>query len=174
MILYAHALHHICIFTIFHAFRCVFYMLETCVLVGLDYAEPMMFLLLHVTCSCIFHAYIPFFYFFMVLLFIGAFRPLSLSLLFFRIVYTWHPSTNPLCPGTLFVPRHLLLLILLLFTFGSVMRRLVKTSWRTSLDVAFIQNAKSLFLNSPILTYPLSLIIGVGNPFVRSQSAVPL
>ena len=49
-------------------------------LVGLDCAEPMMFLLLHVTCSCIFHAYIPFFSFFMVLLFISAFLPLSLSL----------------------------------------------------------------------------------------------
>ena len=53
MILYAHALHHICIFTMFHAFRCVVYKLKPCVLVGLDWAEPMMFLLLHVICSCI-------------------------------------------------------------------------------------------------------------------------
>ena len=30
-------------------------------LVGLDWAEPMMFLFLHVTCSCIFHAYVPLF-----------------------------------------------------------------------------------------------------------------
>ena len=37
----------------FMHFRCVFYMLKWCVLVGLDWAEPMMFLLLHVTCSCI-------------------------------------------------------------------------------------------------------------------------
>ena len=28
-------------------------------LVGLDWAEPMMFLMLHVICSCIFYAYIP-------------------------------------------------------------------------------------------------------------------
>ena len=34
-------------------------MLKACVLVGLDWAKPMMFLLLHVTCSCIFHAYVP-------------------------------------------------------------------------------------------------------------------
>ena len=40
-------------------------MLEPCVLVGLDWAEPMMFLLLHVTCLCIFHAYVPFFSFFL-------------------------------------------------------------------------------------------------------------
>ena len=36
-------------------------MLKSCVLVGLDWAEPMMFILLDVTCSCIFHAYVPFF-----------------------------------------------------------------------------------------------------------------
>ena len=30
-------------------------------LVGLDWAEPMMILFLHVTCSCIFHAYVPLF-----------------------------------------------------------------------------------------------------------------
>ena len=34
--------------------RCVFTLLQTCVLVGLDWAEPMMFLLLHITCWCIF------------------------------------------------------------------------------------------------------------------------
>ena len=43
MMLYAHALHYICIFTMFHAFRFVCYMLEPCVLVGLDWAKPMMF-----------------------------------------------------------------------------------------------------------------------------------
>ena len=72
MILYAHSLHHICIFTMFHVFRCVFYMLKSCmfymlkscVLVGLDWAELMMLILLHVTFSCIFHAYIPFFSYF--------------------------------------------------------------------------------------------------------------
>ena len=46
MMLYAHALHHIYIFTMFHAFSCVFYMLEPCVLVGLDWVEPIMFFLL--------------------------------------------------------------------------------------------------------------------------------
>ena len=40
-------------------FRCVLYMLSRCVLLGLDWAKPMMYLSLHVTCSCIFmHMYI--------------------------------------------------------------------------------------------------------------------
>ena len=53
--LYDHALHSICIFTIFHAFSCVF-VFETCVLVGLDWVEPMMQLFLarhmfmHISC----------------------------------------------------------------------------------------------------------------------------
>ena len=40
---------------------CVLYMLNGCVLLGLDWAEPIMFLKLHVTWSCIFiHAYLLF------------------------------------------------------------------------------------------------------------------
>ena len=38
-------------------------MLISCVLVGLNWAEPMMFLLLHVICSCIFNAYVPLFFY---------------------------------------------------------------------------------------------------------------
>ena len=45
-------------------FRCVLYMLPCCVLVGLDWAEPMMYLNLHVICSCVFmHIYLHFFTF---------------------------------------------------------------------------------------------------------------
>ena len=41
--------------------RCVFTLLQTCVLVGLDWVKPMMQLLLHVTCSCIpMHTYFLF------------------------------------------------------------------------------------------------------------------
>ena len=39
--LYAHALHSHCILTMFHAFRCVFDIVD-CVLVGLDWVLPMM------------------------------------------------------------------------------------------------------------------------------------
>ena len=86
----------------FMHYRCVFTILKSCVLVGLDWAEPMMFLLLHVTCSCIFHAYKPFFLYLIdidlrLLLFC-----LSSSLPFFRLVCSMAPkhkstpSRNPL------------------------------------------------------------------------------
>ena len=140
MILFAHTLHRIWIFTVFHAFRCVFYMLKSCVLIGLDWAKPMMFLLLHVTCLCIFHAYVPFFSFSLILLLIDTLLSLclslslsvSLSLSLSRIVCAWHPSASLLHPETLFVPRHLLLLILLLLMSGSMMIKPVKTFQRTS------------------------------------------
>ena len=37
---------------------------ETCVLVGLDWVEPMMPFSLHITCSCIVHAYVLFHFLF--------------------------------------------------------------------------------------------------------------
>ena len=43
------------------------YMLKNCVLLGLDWVEPMMHLILHVTCSCTFHAFIPFLFYLFVL-----------------------------------------------------------------------------------------------------------
>ena len=46
-------------------------MLETFVLVGLDWAKPMMNFSLHVTCSCIVHAYVPFHYLFWYFFVIG-------------------------------------------------------------------------------------------------------
>ena len=83
------------------------------------------------------------------------------------------PKASLLCPKTLFIPGHLLPLILFLFTFSFIMRRPVKTSRRTFLDVAFIQNARSSSRIFLILTYPLSFTVGVRNPFVISQSVVP-
>ena len=61
-------------------FRCVFTLLQYCVLVGLNWAEPMMYFNLHVTCSCIFHAYVPFISFLLILTVFGTFLRLSLSL----------------------------------------------------------------------------------------------
>ena len=148
-------------------------MLKSCVLVGWDWAKPMMFLLFHVTCSCIFHAYILLFSFFLILSLIGTLLRLSLSLSFFRILYAWHPSAKLLRLETLFVPRHPFLLILPLYMSSAVMRRPVGISRRTFLGVAFIRNAMSSFRIFSILTYPLSSTVGVGNPFVTSRSAVP-
>ena len=90
---------------IFMHFRCVITMLNCCVLVGLDWIEPMMYLSLHVTCSCIFHAYVPLILYILIywcclVLFCSLFLPLSLFLL---LVYSMAPkckstpSENPLC-----------------------------------------------------------------------------
>ena len=62
----------------------------------------------------------------------------SLSLSFFRLVVLLHLNKNLLRSKTLFVPGHLLLLILLPFMFGFV---IIKADWtfrRTFLDEAFI------------------------------------
>ena len=143
------------------------------VLVGLDWAEPMMFLLLHFACSCIFmHTYLTF----SIFLYIDCdwcfsaclSLSLSLSLSFFRLVALWHLNENLLCPGTLFVSGHPLLLILLPLIFGSVMIKPDRAFQRTFLDEAFIWNAKS-FCQTPLtLTYPLSFTVGVGSHCVMS------
>ena len=70
-----------------------------CVLVGLDWAKLMMQFLLHVTCSCIFHAYVL--YFSIYLLYFncfGAFLIVSffpLSILFMLVVFM-----TPKCKST--------------------------------------------------------------------------
>ena len=98
--------------------------------------------ILHVTCSCIFHAYV-FFSFSCsgcdVCVCVCVCMCVSLSLS--RIDCAWHLSVNLLWLGT-FLVLSLLLLILLfhLFTFGSVMGRLNRTSLRTFRNVAFIRS----------------------------------
>ena len=126
----------------FMHYRCVLYMLISCVLLGLDWAKPMMFLSLHVTCSYIFmHTYLHFFIFLYIDLF-GAFLCVSLSpslsLSFFRLVTSWHLNENPLRPRTLFILGHPLLLTPLLLTYSSVMIKLERTFRRTFLDEVFI------------------------------------
>ena len=89
-------------------------------LVGLDWVELMMFLLLHVTCSCIFHAYVPFFFILLILNVLVLFY-LSLSLSLFLSVscsmapkQKSTPSWNPLrfgasssSPSTDSTPSHI-------------------------------------------------------------------
>ena len=91
---------------------------------------------------------------------------LFLLLSFFQLVISCHLNENPLRPRILFVLGHHLL-ILLLFTSGSMIRRPVRTSRKTSPNVAFIRNATLSYWTSPILLYWLSLIGGVGNLYVR-------
>jgi len=124
----------------------------------------MMFLLLHITCSCIFiHTYLTF----SIFLYINCdwcfFACLSLSHSFFRLVALWHLNENLLRPGTLYISEHLLLLLLLPLMFSSVRIKPDRTFWRTVLDKAFILNAKSFCWTSPTLTYLLSFTIGVGS-----------
>ena len=157
-------------------FRCVFTLLLCCVLLGLDWAELIMHLYLHVTCSCIFiHMYLQFFIFWYIFLLVLFLLSLSLPLsLFLSLVTSWHPNANPLCPKILFVLGHLLPLTPLHLTFGSMMRRLVRTSRRTFLDEAFIRSAKSSYRIFSILTYPLSSIVGVRSHCVAPRSLVIL
>ena len=132
----------------------------------------MMSLLLHITCSCIFHAYIPSFPYILILNFLVLLcLSLSLSLSF----VSWHLNENPLRFGTLFVLGHLLLLpplILLHFTSGSIMIKLVRTFRRTSHNEAFIRNAKSFYQTFLMLTFPLSSTVKVGSHCVASWSLV--
>ena len=148
-------------------------MLNCCVLLGLDLAEPMMLFMLHITCSCIFmHTYLHFFIFifWFVLVLFCVF--LSLPLSFFRLVALWHLNENLLRPGILFDLGHLLLLILLPHMFDSMMIKPDRTFGRTFLDEAFIRNTKSFCQTSPTLTYPLSFTIVVGSHCVMSWSLV--
>ena len=152
----------------------MFTLLQTCVLVGLDWAEPMMLLLLHITCSCIFmHTYLNSLYSY-ILNCIGTFLivSFSFSLSFFWLVVSWHLNENLLHPRTLFISGIPLPLTPFPLTSGSMMRRPNRTSLRTSLDEAFIRNAKSFCRTSPTLTYPLSSIVKVRSHCVMSRSLV--
>ena len=133
------AFHEHFIYTVMH-FRCVLYMLSCCVLVGLDWAESMMFLNLHVICSCIrtfifLYSYILLCWYF--------FDSLSPSLHSCVSLLLWHLNTNVLRPRTLYVLGHLLPLTLHLLLFGSMIRMLERTFRRTFVLKAFIRNATS-------------------------------
>ena len=80
-----------------------------CVLIGLDWVEPIMQFLLHVTCSCISHAYVLYFSIYLLYLnYVEAFLIVSFSLplFLFMLVVSMAPncksisSRNPLRFGT--------------------------------------------------------------------------
>jgi len=121
------------------------------------------------------HAYVPSFQYILIYLncwglFWFSFSP-TLSLLF-TLVRQWHQNISFLHPRTLFVSGHLRLLILPHFLFGFMMRMPKRTSRRTSLDKAFIWNAKSSCRTSPTLTYLLSFTVGARSHCVTSRSHV--
>ena len=135
-----------------------------CLLVGLDWVLPMMqsIFFLHVTCSCIFHAYVSF------LFSISGCDVFSLSLSLSQIDCAWHLNTNPLRLGTLLVSGRLLLILLFpLFTFDSMIGRPNRISLRTFRNVAFIQSAILFCRTFLTLLSLLSFGLGAGNLFVR-------
>ena len=102
----------------------VYLIIENCVLVGLDWASThgaIIFSTSHV------HAYFMHTLSFLPI-FLDSDCVLSLSLS--QIDCSWHPSANLIQLGTFFFLGFLLLLLLFpLFTFGSVMRRLIEFSF---------------------------------------------
>ena len=77
-------------------FRYVFTLLLCCVLIGLDWAEPMMQLYFHITCSSIFmHTYLQV-SIFVILYLVGAFPIISLSL---------SPSISLTCVSCFMAPK---------------------------------------------------------------------
>ena len=115
------------------------------------------------------HMYLHFF----ILLYwtVWCFSVCSILSLFLLLVALWHLNENLLRPETFFIPGHLLL-IRAFFMSGSVIIKPVRTFPRTFLGVAFTQNARSFFLTSPILIFPLLFTIRIRGPFVISRSAV--
>ena len=155
-------------------FRCVLYMLSCCVLLGLDWARPMMYFCFACHMFMHFHAYVSsFLYIFIYCCCWYSSDCLSLSLSFWRLFALQHLNANLLRPRTLYVLRHLLPLTLHLLLYGSVMMEPEGTSWRTFVDEAFIWNATLFYQTFLTLTYPLSFTVGVGSHFVTFRSLVP-
>ena len=145
---------------IFMHFRCVLYMLNCLCAVRFGWVEPLMYLSFHVTCSRIFmQTYLQYFFIYIDCIYVAS----------------WHLNESPLCPKTLFVLGHLLLLLLILALplFDSMMIKPERTFRRTSIDEAFIRNTMLFCQTFPTLTYPLSFTVEVGSHFVTSQSLVP-
>ena len=141
---------------------------------GLGWAHDMFKFVCHMFMH--FHAYVPSWFYHSILKLIGTFLIFSLSFFLslpFTLVASWHLSVSLLHPETLFIPEHLLLLLLLTphpLTLGSMMRRPNRTSLRTFHDTAFIWNAKSFCQIFLTLTYLLLSTIGVGNHYMAPRS----
>ena len=107
MSLKSHAFHHISIITYYHAFRCV---QIDCVLIGLDWAEPMMHIsfafhmFIHFPCiHTLFSIYLLYLNYFETFLIVSLFLPLFLFTLVVSMApkHKSAPSQNPLCSRAL-------------------------------------------------------------------------
>ena len=128
-----------------------------------------------IACHMFMHTYLHFcilWYWFV--WYFSVYPSLSLSLflsffLFLLLIALWHLSENLLCPGTLFIPRHFLLILLHLMS-SSMMIKLIRTFRRTFHDATFIRNARSFYWIFLILTFPLSSTVGIVSHYVASRS----
>ena len=83
-------------------FRCVLYMLSCCVLVGLDWAQPMMFLNLYVICPrIVMHTYLQFLIFLYTTVLVLFWFSLSLHSCVSMLL--WHLNANLLYPRTFYI-----------------------------------------------------------------------
>ena len=134
--------------------------------------------LLHVTCSCISHAYVL--YFSIYLLYLNCFGAFPIVSFFpFSLLFTLAVSMATKCKSTPAQnPLHSDVSSssdstpLSLSLFGSVIMMSTRHSRRTFPDVAFILNAKSFWRTSPTLTFPLSFTVRDRSHYVTSRSHV--
>ena len=147
---------------------CAIYVVLLCVgRFGLGSAHDVFKFVRHMPTHC--HAYIPSVSYILIYYCVSTFLILSLSLHSCVSLLLWH-----LRPRTLYVLGHLLPPTPHLLLFGSMMRTPERTSRRTFVDEAFIQNATSFYQIFLTLTYPLSFTVGVGSHFVTFWSLVLL
>ena len=154
---------------------CVYFVAMMCaVKFGLGWAHDVF----KFACHMFIHTYLHFFIFLYIDVF-GAFLHVSLSPSLFLLVSCimapkWKstPSQNPLRSGASSSSDHTPPHVQFCDDTGHPLSE--RTFWRTFVDKAFIQNAKSSYRNFLILTYPLSFTIGVGGHFVTSRTLVPL
>ena len=163
--LYDHALHFIYIFTMFHAFRCVFICWKLCAdRFRLGWTHDAIIF----STSHSFHAYVPFLFYLSVLGCDCVMFFFSLSLSDRLHIAPKHKSTlvrNPLHFGSSSSDPH----VPPPFTFGSVMKRPIRTSRRTFLNVAFMW----FYQNFLIPLFLMSLTLRDENLFVRYPWGVP-
>ena len=171
MMLYAHALHFICIFNYVSCIIDVCFNAGTlcCGRFGLGWAHDAFF-----CCTSHDHALFMRTYLFISSLvhFVDWCFSVSLSLSLSQIVCARHPSIKLLRPRTFSIPRHLLL-IPHFSMLGFMIRRSVRTFQRTSPNVAFIRNAMLSYQITLILLFWLSYVGRVGNLFVRYLWVIP-
>ena len=137
-----------------------------CVLVGLDWVLPMMqFIFLHVTCSCIFHAYLSFLFLFFWLWCLSLslsdrlrMAPKRKSTLARNSLGFGSSSSDPLIP---------------LFMFGSVMGRPNRTSLKIFKNMAFIWNTMLFYQTFPTFLSLRSFGLRAKNLFMRDPWFVP-